>query len=62
MRATSGGDFVSQQMAAQTGFGALGIFELDDAHPLDGLFPHPEKAGGHLGDDMIVIRDQRHSG
>jgi len=25
------------------------------AHPLDGLFPHPEQTGGHLGDHVVVV-------
>ena len=42
-------------MPAETGFGALGVFELHDAHPLDGLLAHAEEAGRHLGDDVVVV-------
>jgi len=51
-----GSDLVAQEMPAQSWFGALGIFEFNDLHSLDGLFPDAEKSCGHLGDDMVVIR------
>ncbi len=46
---------VAQQMSAQPGFGALGILEFHDGHPLDGFLAHAEKAGGDLGDHVVVI-------
>ena len=42
-------------MPTQSRLGSLSVLELDDPHPLDGLFPYPEQASRHLGDDMIVV-------
>ena len=55
MRATAGRDLVPQQMAAEARLGALGVLEFHHAHPLDGVLPHAEQPGGHLGDHVIVI-------
>ena len=46
-------------MAAQTGFGPLGVLEFHHPHPLDGLLPDAEQAGGQLGDDVMVIGVKR---
>ena len=43
-------------MAAEAGFRALGVLELDDLDALDGLLAHPEQAGGHLGNHVVVVR------
>jgi hypothetical protein len=45
-------------MTAQTGFGALGIFKLDDGSVTDGFLPDAEKTGSHLGDDVITVGDE----
>ncbi len=50
-----GSVLVAQEVAAQTGLGALGVLELHDAHPLDGLLAHAEEPGGHLGDHVVVV-------
>ena len=46
---------VAEQVAAQTGLGALGVFEFDDRHALDGVFAHAEKTGRNLRDDVVVV-------
>jgi len=49
------GVFLSPSRVAQAGLCALGVFELDDAHALDGVLAHAEEAGGHLRDHVIVV-------
>ena len=49
------GVLVAQQVAAQTGLGALGILEFHDRHALDRFLAHAEKARGDLRDHVVVV-------
>ena len=49
---------VAQQVTAQAGLCALGIFELHDPRPLNGFLAHAEQPGGYLGDHVVGIRDE----
>ena len=53
-----GGVLVAQKVPAQAGLGALSVFELDDAHALDGILADAEEASGHLCDHVVVIGPQ----
>ena len=58
MAATGGRDLVAQQVPAQARLGPLGVLELHDRRPLDGLLANAEQAGRHLRDHVVGVRDQ----
>ena len=49
---------VAQQVAAQSGLGALSVLEFDDGRTLNGLLADAEQAGGDLSNDVVFVRNQ----